>query len=354
MMDRTMSASRSGSSRERGAEEPRGRSNAVLLVMTLVLSATLGMLGVVLLQLIAALVTPPPPIASLAAPECVEGNQNECEAGEICEAGRCVAAQEERSCQLGDRCGDESGCTCAAGLACADGECRPPQSGAMSCDSPKIQEFLRGISAVCNGEFDTCLAADLEQFAVTSEIFDEVLAMFPSTITVHYPDNSPPVAGTTWPPIKSEMRRHYRERLAHPYVAKALASAKDVLLIGRSSEGGSDAENYDFSRRRLTSVVDMLLENAGGQTERTALQGKIRRVLLSNRRLIEPDFFHKHFTNRLIAWSGADEGTLRARIAGFDKLRGRPHSWTNRVMNQVVFVVPLPCPLPGASAAGGK
>lgn len=331
------------------------RTTRLLLGVTLTTGATLGFLGVVLLQLIVALVTAPgpkPEPTKTGGPQCHDGVDGECGDDEVCLGGRCIAARRAPACQIGDPCEvADAKCSCGGDLRCVEHECRAPApSSSATCDDAAVAEVLKGIADTCNGDLGTCDADKLEKFAVESRHFDAVLAKFPTTITVHFPDKSPPPSGgpAVWP--VDAMRAHYQARLSHRFVAEALAKAEDILLIGRSSEGGQAQENYEYSRLRVEVVKDLLLDNTRSQSEQKALLGKIHKVLLSNHRVIEPDFFRKHFTNRLIGWSSPAEETLRANIAEYDALQGRARVWTNRIMNQVVFVVPLPCKLPRAEA----
>ncbi|MCY1013030.1 hypothetical protein OV079_47370 [Nannocystis pusilla] len=50
----------------------------------------------------------------------------------------------------------------------------------------------------------------------------------------------------------------------------------------------------------------------------------------------------------MIAWSPEEEETLRANVADAANLRGNERRKTVRLINQVAFVVPLPCKLPEA------
>lgn len=340
-----------------GQPTPRDASDTrdvrLLLGVTLTSGVTLAFLGVVLLQIVVALAVPQTSRGGTEAsprPECHDGVDSECDEGQVCAAGRCVAAVRAQACQVGDACEvDGAVCTCEGELRCVEQKCVAPEIAPGTCHEPEVADLLKGIAETCDGDLGTCDADKLEKFAVDSTNFDAVMAKFPTTITVHFPDKSPPLTGgRKWP--SGAQREYYRSRLGHPFVAAALAKAEDILLIGRSSEGGHEEENYQYSRLRVEVVRDLLMENVGSQSEHRALAGKLQKVLLSNRRVIEPDFFRKHFTNRLIAWSSDAEALLRVNIHEFETLRGRTRPWTNRIMNQVVFVVPLPCKLPRTEA----
>lgn len=352
----TLSTPRGELPREASVSHHDTRATRLLLGVTLTTGGTLGFLGVVLLQLIAALNTPPPMVGAgegrgAIGPMCQDGSDQGCDEGEICLGGRCVLAKKADECQLGDACGTAAAmCTCGGELRCVDHVCQAPERATATCDDATVAEVLKGIAESCDGDLGTCDADKLGNFAVESKDFDAVLAKFPSTITVHFPDKSPPLESRrVWP--VDPMQAHYRSRLAHRFVVEALAKAEDVLLIGRSSEGGQVSENYEYSRLRVEAVKDLLMANVRTQDEQKVLLGKIHKLLLSNRRVLAADFFSKHYTNRLIAWSREVEETLRANIAGYDALRGRGRAWTNRILNQVVFVVPLPCKLPPPDGA---
>lgn len=321
------------------------RAARLLLGVTLSTAVTLGVLGVVLLQLIVALATQQQQRAEPARAQCRDGVDSECEAGEVCEGGRCVPAKQASSCQVGDPCGGPEGCTCAAGLTCVEGQCAAPTAAAI-CGDPAVAGLLRGISEVCNGDIHECPPEKLEKYAISAANFDEVMSKFPATITLHFPDGNPRVRG--WP--SAAARAYYEQRLKHPAVLRALMNAEDILLLGRSSEGGSVTENHTISRERAGVVRDLLVDLAPSQSERSELTRKIYLLLMSNDRLLDANFFASRYANRLIAWSSEIEGTLRANIQGYAGLRGREGRWTRNTMNQVVVIVPLPCKLPRAEA----
>lgn len=328
------------------------RSGRFLLGVTLATGTTLGLMGVVLLQLIVALVNerraPMEVVERGGGAMCKEGSSHDCDVGEVCRSGRCVKARQAKKCQVGDPCGGEDGCTCAAPLRCEDNVCQAPAKVAAACDDEAVQRVLRGIAETCKNDLDSCPDQKLEEFAIESKDFDTVLAKFPNTLTVHFPDNQPSTQRGQGPwPVDPE-RAYYRAQLGQPYVAAALKEAEEIIVVGRSSEGGLETENYKYSQRRTDVVVDLLVANVTRQSEQKALRGKIKRLLLGSRKTLDLDFFNRNYANRMIAWSPEEEETLRANVADAANLRGNERRKTVRLINQVAFVVPLPCKLPEA------
>ena len=319
-----------------------------LLGLTLIVSATLGLMGVGLVQLIVALVSQPPRPARAASVErgrgmCTIGSTADCEVGEVCENGRCVAARRATTCEIGTPCGVPGAtCACSGDLSCEAGICRAPKKAAGVCSASEVQEILRELADTCKGDVQGCPDEDLEKYALASKNFDGVLASFPSTMTIHFPDGQP-AADVDWP--VDPMRKYYRERLGQKFMVEALHEATQVLLIGRSSEGGTKAENQKFSRRRLETVIDMLTENMRTSSEAAELRRKIKTLRLGSTKALEIEFFREHVPDRMIAWSFEEEQTLKASVED-DGLRGQTRNKTRRLLNQVVFLVPLPCTLP--------
>lgn len=326
------------------------RSARLLLGVTLTTGVVLGLMGVVLLQLFVALLNQTAPSVEFErrGPVCTEGSTQDCEAGEVCRRGQCVKARRPKDCQVGDPCGIEGAtCTCAAPLTCERSLCQAPEQVAAACDDPDVQRVLRGVAEICKNDWESCPAEDLERLALSSKDFDGVLAKFPNTISVHFPGNKPSIqrGGARWP-VDLE-RAFYRSQFGKDVVAEALRDAQEIIIIGRSSEGGKEDDNFRYSRLRANAVLDMLRENARSPEEARDLGRKVKRLLLGSRKVLELEFFRDHYANRMIAWSEDEQATLRANIAD-DRLRGKERSETRRIANQVVFVVPVPCRLPGA------
>ncbi len=282
--------------------------------------------------------------------ECKEGapagSRFGCEAGEVCESGLCVPARRSVTCQVGNPCGPGASCNCDAPLSCEEGVCRATTRVAGACDDPAVQRILGGLAETCKGDVDGCKDEDLEKFALASEDFDEVMASFPSAVTIHFPNGAPDARSRvdTWP-VDPE-RQHYRARLGQKFIVDALQEAPHVLLIARSSEGSGPKENQLFSKRRNDTVFDLLRENIGTPDELRQLRGKIKRLRLPSTKALEIDFFSERPPDRIIAWSPEEEETLRANIADAKQLSWSARRQTRALLNQMVLLVPLPCDLP--------
>lgn len=325
------------------------RSARLMLGVMLASAGALAFTGAVFLQLVLASIGQTKVAVTTVAAECREGDPMGCQSGQTCQGGTCVQVAAIDTCQVGDSC-DMAGasCRCVEPLHCEANVCRADKRPA-SCDDPAVQRVLSGVFETCKGSWDRCPDDKLQDFALQSADFEAVLAAFPDTLTIHFPGGQPPIDITkgSWPDT-DEVRNHYQAQLARPTVLKALREAQVLLLIGRSSQGGHEPDNLRYSRKRVDLVVEWLLKVAApGPAESTELRGKLKRLLLGSRKVLEPDFFIKHYANRIIAWSTDAENNLRAKLADVTKLRGKDRQANINTMNQVVFIVPIPCQLPG-------
>ncbi len=343
------SAAASGTRAEPTPSAQETRAARLMIGVMLASASALAFTGAVFLQLVMISISQSkPPIPSIA-PGCREGDPSGCQSGQTCQGGTCVQVAAIDTCQVGDSCDmDGASCRCVAPLHCEAQVCRADKKP-TSCDDPAVQRVLSGVVETCKGSWDSCPDDKLQDFALKSADFEEVLAAFPDTLTVHFPGGQPPMDSGKGPwPDTAEVRNHYQGQLARPAVAKALREAKVLLIIGRSSQGGHEQDNLRYSRKRVDLVVDWMLKAAAsGPAESTELRGKLKRLLLGSRKILEPGFFLKHYANRIIYWSPDAEDNLRSNLAKLSSLSGKNHQDTVNTMNQVVFIVPIPCQLPG-------
>ncbi len=342
------SAAATGARAEPTPSAQETRAARLMIGVMLASAGALAFTGAVFLQLVIASISQATPTVAGPAPECREGDSMGCLAGHTCQDGNCIPVAKIDTCQVGDSCDvDGASCNCVGPLHCEAQVCRADKKPA-SCEDPAVQRVLRGVFETCKGSWDSCPDDKLEDFALASEDFEGVLAAFPDTLTVHFPGGLPPIDSDKAPWPDTEVREHYQTQLARPAVAKALREAQVLLLIGRSSQGGHEPDNRRYSRKRVDLVVDWILKSAAsGPAESTELRGKLKRLLLGSRKVLAPDFFLKHYANRIVAWDTEAENNLRSKIANLPRLRFKDRRSTLNTMNQVVFIVPIPCQLPG-------
>ncbi len=343
-------AGRSSSARaETNPSASETRAARLMIGVMLASASALAFTGAVFLQVVAATLSESKATLTRPVAECVEGDPMSCQSGQTCQAGICVQVTTIDTCQVGDSC-DVTGasCRCVEPLHCEANVCRADKKPA-SCEDAAVQRVLSGVFETCKGSWDSCPDDKLKDFALQSADFEDVLAAFPDTLTVHFPGGQPPIDSGKGPwPDTDEVRNHYQAQLSRPTVVKALREAQVLLIIGRSSQNGHEPDNLRYSRKRVDLVVDWVLKAAARPDESTELRGKLKRLLLGSRKVLEPDFFLKHYANRIIAWSADAEDNLRGKLANLPNLRGKDRSSTLNTMNQVVFIVPIPCQLPGA------
>lgn len=334
--------------------EPTGtpqdaRASRHMVGVMLAIACTLALTVTVFLQMILTLFaearggggTPP-------AAECVEGEAEDCPENYTCVGSSCVAIQAIDSCQVGDSCeGDQASCRCLPPLTCQNQVCAadiPP----AACDLPAVQKLLSQVYKTC-GNIHNCPEDQLKDFIVRSEDFDQIVTAFPGTVTVHFPGSTPSIDGKRDWPSDAE-NKHYLEMLATPHVAAAIRDAQDVLLIGRSSASRKPDEDLRYSKARIDKVTEWLANTASGATASAALRAKIRTTILGSKKVLQPEFFIKHYANRIVAWSKIAEDNLRTKLPIFATLSPSDKKGLRGQINQVVFIIPISCTAPEAGA----
>lgn len=283
--------------------------------------------------------------------ECTD--ETSCPEGKVCLSGQCIiiAAEGPVACGPGEPCGAE--CECNAPMTCVEQVCTPPASPPAVCDDPDIQRLLAELSKKCAGDFFGCPETELQKFVIESETFDDVLAKFPDTITVHFDEGKPPLNRRSWPPPAVE--EHYLERLGAPRNRKALDEASLILLIARSSAGKGKpaalANNVKFARNRSSEVKRLLGLLGESPAARSALTSKIRAVNLGSKRPLPAALFNERYRNSRITWSHNTDMALGKGLTSYERLRSGQKKWVDNTINQVVFVVPITCALPAPEAS---
>ena len=331
--------------REPAATPQDARASRHMVGVTLTIACTLGLTAAVFLQMILSLFDRGPITVTTA--ECFEGDPEGCPAGYTCLGSSCVAIESTDSCQVGDACGGEASCRCSPPLTCQDQVCTADVAPA-ACDLPAVQKLLSQVYKTC-GNIHNCPEDQLKDFIVKSEDFDQIVTAFPGTVTVHFPSGAPAIDGKRdWP--SDDEKQHYVTMLSAPHVAAAIRDAHDVLLIGRSSPGKSPDEDRRYSKGRISKVIEWLASAAPGAEASAAVRAKLRATILGSSKVLQPDFFIKHYANRIIAWSGDDEDNLRAKLPEFANLSSQEKKAIRGQINQVVFIIPIACKAPDAGA----
>lgn len=325
------------------------RASRHMVGVMLAIACTLGLTAAVFLQMILTLFESrggggPPPA------ECVEGEAEDCPTNYTCVGNNCVAIQALDSCQVGDSCETSEtseGCRCLPPLTCQNQVCAADVP-TPACDLPAVQKLLAEVYKTC-GNIHNCPEDRLQDFIVKSEDFDQIVTAFPGTVTVHFPSGAPSIDGKrNWP--SAEEKKHYIEMLSAPHVAAAIRDAQDVLLIGRSSPTKNNDEDLRYSQIRISTVTEWLASTASGPSASAAIREKIRTTILGSKKVLQPEFFIKHYANRIVAWSKGAEDNLRTKLPVFADLNTQEAKGIRGQINQVVFIIPISCKAPDPGA----
>lgn len=329
-----------------------------LVGVTMAAGTALGLLGVVLFQVFIDVVTNIRGPGVKAYSECVEDGEPTCAEGQVCRYNRCVDDHyvAPSTCQAGDACGPGV-CECGAGLTCSDAVCAAPPTEVDVCEKPAVKSALAKLIAQCAGDIDACPASDLRKYAIESAEFDKLLAEFPGTVTLHFNSGAPPIdaGAAAWPP--KPVHEHYLAELKPtlPHLAKA----RHIFIISRSSAFGDPRRNDKYAQARSMRTKELIIEALGRDPATTiqtrdGMRAKFADFLLGRNKPVDVGLFRSRYANRAVTWSDNSERMLRDLIAR-PELSAEDAKWLDRVMNQVVFVVPVPCDLgtPTPAAAGG-
>lgn len=288
------------------------------------------------------------PVAQIVA-ECTEGEvPSRCAADEVCQGGQCVPPGEPTRCEPGALCHE---CSCDAPLACnSQNVCTVPAATGV-CDDPNVLSFLKELQQKC-GDARKCEGKDLDKYAVAYDDFLNLMVQFPSTLALHFPEGKPaPLAARPWP--SPEESTHYINRLRASL--DELKAADRIILVGLASKSRRrrDASaNTEITLQRLLATQNLIFKAASSvldPKEAEAIEKKSSFIQLGDRRAIDARFYGNQYGNRPIAWEKGIEDQLRHLVeqgdvsGSTDDLRWRDHT-----LNQAVFVVPIPCKLPGA------
>lgn len=334
-----------------------------LIVVSVLMALVFGAITMLLYKLVTGsgggveLAEVAPPLVA-AAPEerpdaeCEEGVDGQCPEGNLCIEGTCVPWEGEPAetlrCQPGDAC---DGCRCEAPLACTDGLCQAPtpppgEQPHEACMKPEMQEALRFLVKACRArggkDLTACTSDDWRSFAIESDRFDAIMATFPDQITLHFPSGKPPLRGGRWPGARD--RKHYLAELERHRAI--FDEAKLVFLIGRASPIGSIKKNRNLAFKRMNVAVDLLERLYDGpdrDEQLDALDRKLKTFGLGEEKPLTASFFARHYRNRYVTWSKQSTLRLRGAVQRPQSVSGRMRKWAINTINQVVFLIPVPC-----------
>ncbi len=280
-------------------------------------------------------------------PECDEEAEPNCEEGKVCRDHRCIddVYPAPSTCQVGDECGPTV-CECGPGLTCVDHKCTAPAVAPSVCKNPDVLAALKRLRETCPGDMGKCPPTDLKKFAIATPDFDRLMSEFPDTVTLHFRSGTPPLtADHSWP--SNSTHEYYLHRLI-PSIP-SLVAAKHVFIISRSSAFGTERRNDAYARERSTTTKEFILEaairsGAVAGPSRDALHSKFYDFLLGRYKPVEVTLFRNRYANRAVTWNADSERMLRD-LLDKDEPSSEDQHWVAKVINQVVFIVPVPCEL---------
>jgi hypothetical protein len=135
-----------------------------------------------------------------------------------------------------------------------------------------------------------------------------------------------------------------------------LAAAERIVLVALASRDRRTRDpeaNKAITLRRLISAQNLIYRAAVtglGAAQADALEGKISIIHVGDKRSLDARQYARQYGNRPIAWAADAERQLRFlvdegdAVGTLDDLR-----WRDRTLNQVVFVVPIPCKTAGGA-----
>lgn len=282
-------------------------------------------------------------------PECEEGElPSSCPDGESCQGGTCVAPTAPTRCERGAMCDDS--CSCESPLACSERNvCTLPNDPGV-CDDRSVLKFLTLLKEKC-GDAKKCETKDIDKYVLAFEDFLTLMMQFPSTMAVHFPDNKPsPAALKRWP--SNEESKHYINRIRENL--DELKAADRIIMVGLASRGRKQKDpnaNKEITLQRLLTTQNWIYRAATSALElkeAEAIEAKTMFIQLGDQRSIDARFYGSQYGNRPIGWDSGVETQLRSLVENGDQT-GEPAElrWRDRTLNQVVFIIPIPCKLPG-------
>ena len=267
---------------------------------------------------------------------------DQCPPGQVCVGARCEVDEPPRICGEGELCDD---CKCSGELVCYLHRCRlepPPPSDV--CLQPMVHESMTYLARECSRVDDdrdailstlSCSADDWKKLAIDPDKLDTILAAFPDRLSFHFASGMP--RGSA--PLGASERAHYlgvlREHRA------ALVSAKQVLVIGRSSPDGNPEANYILALRRIDVVTELVREVIGAQVQDEV---PLRAWSLASESPLTPSRYRNFYAQASITATDRDDQRLASLLSReLDPRHLDDWRWLYGTINRVVLVIPIPC-----------
>jgi hypothetical protein len=282
--------------------------------------------------------------------ECREGEApSRCPAGEFCQAGVCTTPGSSARCEPGALC---ASCDCDAPLTCdPQGICGLPRAAGV-CSDADVLSFLKLLQEKC-GNVRNCESKDLDKHAIAYPDFLELIGRFPDTLAIHFPDGQPgPSADPAWPSTAES--EHYINRLRTALVE---LEGRRAHRPGRARQPRPPHSRSRGQQGDHPPPPDLRPEphlprcrSRVSAPRADALEGKISIIQVGDKRSLDARQYAGQYGNRPITWSAEAERQLRFLVEEGDAVGTLDDiRWRDRTLNQVVFVVPIPCKIAGGA-----
>lgn len=273
--------------------------------------------------------------------ECAE----DCGPNAVCRHGECISV--ELACDVGDPCGPGI-CACKYPARCAEGVCEQP-APPSPCPSgsealvAEIQKFHAKCRArVGKSLSEGCPPAQIAEFMLEHEKFDELLQQFQHGVIFLFPSKQPkePPPKGNWP--SETGRRSYLDAV-HAN-RELLGSAAHLVFIGRA-DGGSSTGNYVVAQNRISFAMDRVLDVvATDQNDRERRKATYIDFVLGGDRPLKLEFFDK-YSQPLAMWDPREHQEFsalkQARESGHPIQKRRLDAVVDMI-NRSVVVIAIP------------
>ncbi|HGG56352.1 MAG TPA: hypothetical protein ENK31_00985 [Nannocystis exedens] len=182
----------------------------------------------------------------------------------------------------------------------------------------------------------SCSVQDWKKLAIDPDKLDTILAAFPDRLSFHFANGVP--RGKT--PLGAREREHYLNALRKH--REALLSAKQVLVIGRSSPDGDPKANYSLAIRRIDLVTELLREVM--KSAPVPKEVPIRAWSLASESPLTPSRYRNFYARASITATDRDDARLASLLnRELDPRYLEDWRWLYGTINRVVLVIPIPC-----------
>ncbi|MGB1014233.1 MAG: hypothetical protein ACPG4T_08885 [Nannocystaceae bacterium] len=270
--------------------------------------------------------------------ECNELHDN-CGGGQVCQSGECVMLHQPKYCQVGDKC--STSCEPGRELLCS-GETyvRVPNTMYDVCRTQAVVDFLVALDRKCRS-VEKCSGEQFAALALAVDDLYKLLAEFHDLTSLHFPGGRP---SGSWP--SNEEQAYYVKRL-QPHVP-AYKQAEAIFVVATASLGSTRKANNEVSYARVQAAKKFMKLAAEAEglspVEVEAIVAKTRIAQIGDERQIDYTAYNSHFSQTTVAWNQKTELQLRGLLEmGASIKRRQDRRWRDRIINQTVFIVPVPC-----------